>query len=96
MALSPSGNRNAVGLRNQTDRIEDAGHGPLSWYERISARAATTREVELLRLPAGVPVQRILRTSTSPAGRVCEVNATSMSAELYEIGYPVERARPSD
>lgn len=73
------------------DRLEDAGHGPLVWFERISARAATAREVELLRLPPGVPVQRILRTSTSPAGKVCEINATSMSAELYEIGYPVER-----
>lgn len=76
------------------DRIEEAGHGPLSWYERISARAATASEIELLRLPPGVPVQRILRTSTSPAGQICEVNATSMSAELYEIGYPVERIRP--
>ena len=72
----------------------EAGHGPLSWYERISARAATAREIELLRLPPGVPVLRILRTSTSPAGRVCEVNATSMSAELYEIGYAVERGQP--
>jgi GntR family transcriptional regulator len=73
------------------DRLEDAGYGPLVWFERISARAATAREVELLRLPPGVPVQRILRTSTSPAGKVCEINATSMSAELFEIGYPVER-----
>ncbi|WP_370949317.1 GntR family transcriptional regulator [Amycolatopsis sp. cg5] len=80
------------------DRIEEAGHGPLTWYERLSARAATAREVKLLALAPGVPVQRIVRTSTDPRGKVCEINAISLSAELHEIGYPIERhpsARPS-
>lgn len=72
-------------------RLEEAGHGPLNWYERLSARAASAREVELLKLAPGVPIQRILRTATDPAGKVCEVNAISMNAELYEIGYPLER-----
>jgi DNA-binding GntR family transcriptional regulator len=72
-------------------RLEEAGHGPLAWYERLSARAATAREVELLRLAPGVPVQRIIRTTTDPAGKVCEVNAISLNAELHEIGYPLER-----
>lgn len=73
------------------DRLEEAGHGPLSWYERLSARAPNPIEVELLRLAPGVPVQRIIRTATDPAGKVCEVNAMSLNAELHEIGYPVDR-----
>ncbi|WP_280404760.1 GntR family transcriptional regulator [Nocardia brasiliensis] len=73
------------------DRLEEAGHGPLTWHEYLSARAATAREAELLELAPGVPIQRIIRTSTDPAGLVCEVNAISLPADKVEIGYPLER-----
>jgi GntR family transcriptional regulator len=73
------------------DRLEESGHGPLTWHEYLSARAATAREVELLGLAPGVPVQRIIRTSTDPVGTVCEVNAISLPSNLVEIGYQLER-----
>jgi hypothetical protein len=44
-----------------------------------------------LGLAPGVPVQRIIRTSTDPAGTVCEVNAISLPSNLVEIGCQVER-----
>ncbi|MFD8477947.1 UTRA domain-containing protein [Kitasatospora sp. NPDC059673] len=44
-----------------------------------------------LRLPRGTPVLRILRTAAAPDGTVVEVNDTRMSADAYEIGYPVTR-----
>lgn len=73
------------------DRIEEAGHGPLSWRESITARMPTPDENDMLRLPPGVPLLRIVRTATSPSGHVVEVNDTRMDAETWEVGYNIER-----
>lgn len=73
------------------DRIEEAGHGPLSWREAITARMPTPDEAARLELAPGVPLLRIVRTATSPAGRVVEVNDTRMDAESWEVGYDIDR-----
>ncbi|UKZ02865.1 GntR family transcriptional regulator (plasmid) [Streptomyces viridifaciens] len=73
------------------DLLEQMGHGPLQWSESISAAMPTPREAERLTLPRGVPLLRITRTTTSPAGTVLEVNDTRMSAEAFEIGYTLTR-----
>ncbi|WP_167490932.1 UTRA domain-containing protein [Nocardia terpenica] len=91
---------NVIGVRPRAapggiyDRLEEAGHGPLDWYEYVTARAATAHETQLLGLRAGVPVQRIIRTSTDPTGLICEVNAISLPADRVEIGYRIERDTP--
>lgn len=74
------------------DRIEEAGHGPLTWREVISARAASDREIRLLKLSSGVPVLRILRVTSDPTGAVCEVYDMRVDAERWEIGYRIHRA----
>lgn len=79
------------------DRLEDAGHGPITWTEAITARAPTPAEARDLRLPAGVPLLRIIRLAATPHGRPLEVNDTRLNAEQFEIGYPLTRhptARP--
>lgn len=73
------------------DRLEEMGHGPLRWSESVSARMPTPDEAAALDLPPGVPLLRVVRTTTSQARRVVEVNDTRMSAELFEIGYPIRR-----
>jgi GntR family transcriptional regulator len=73
------------------DRMEEAGHGPIQWTEAISARAPAPAEARLLRLGSGVPLLRVTRTAASPSGRVLEVNDTRMSAEEWEISYPIQR-----
>jgi len=73
------------------DRLEDAGHGPIRWAEAISARMPSPDETAQLRLPAGIPLLRIVRLAESPAGRPLEVNDTRLDAELFEIGYPIIR-----
>lgn len=75
------------------DRIEEAGHGPLTWYETITARMPTPREAEILNLPPGVPILRIIRTAASPSDGVVEVNDTRMNAEAWEAGYSIDRDR---
>ncbi|MGC5365645.1 GntR family transcriptional regulator [Streptomyces sp. DT24] len=71
--------------------LEHMGHSPLSWEEAVSARMPTPAESERLRLPRGVPLLRILRTTTGPDGTVLEINDTRMSAENFEIGYSLTR-----
>lgn len=73
------------------DRIEEAGYGPLAWHEMITARMPTPDEADLLYLPPGVPVLRIIRTASTPSGRVVEVNDTRMNAEAWEAGYSIDR-----
>lgn len=73
------------------DRLEDMGHGPLQWSEAISARMPTPVEAELLGLPPGVPVLRIVRLTQSAGGRPLEVNDTRLDADRFEVGYPLVR-----
>ncbi|GHE33980.1 GntR family transcriptional regulator [Streptomyces capitiformicae] len=76
------------------DRLEEMGHGPLEWTESVSARMPSPEEAQVLGLPAdvGVPLLRVVRVTTSPSGRVVEVNDTVMSAEEFEIGYSISRS----
>ena len=58
---------------------------------RRSVPTPTPLEVVRLGLPKGVPLLRIVRTTTSPDGTVLEVNDTRMSADEFEIGYSITR-----
>ena len=73
------------------DLLEAMGHHPLAWEESVGARMPTPAEAALLGLPKGVPLLRIVRTTTGPAGTVLEVNDTRMSADVFEVGYSVTR-----
>ncbi|MDH6112882.1 GntR family transcriptional regulator [Kitasatospora sp. MAP12-15] len=73
------------------DLLEQMGHGPLAWHEGLGARMPSPREAERLALPKGVPLLRVVRTTTSPAGTVLEVNDTRMSGDAFEFGYTITR-----
>lgn len=72
------------------DRLEET-RGALTWAEAVSSRAPSHAEAALLHLPPGVPLLRILRTTSDPTGKVVEVNDTRMIAELFEIAYSIRR-----
>lgn len=71
------------------DRLEEDGE-LLDWEEAVSARMPTPDEATRLRLPAGVPVLRIVRTAIR-GGITVEVNDTRMSAAAFEVGYTIGR-----
>ncbi|MEU0937556.1 GntR family transcriptional regulator [Embleya sp. NPDC005971] len=74
------------------DRLEqDLGHRPLAWEETIGSRMPTPTETRRLGLRPGTPLLRITRTTTGPDGTVVEINDTRMSADLFSVGYAVER-----
>jgi GntR family transcriptional regulator len=74
------------------DRLEEMGHGPLHWTETLTARAPLHQEAQTLRIRPGVPLLRITRITTNPAGRILEINDTRISASDFEIGYPIQRS----
>ncbi|MEU8347857.1 GntR family transcriptional regulator [Spirillospora sp. NPDC048832] len=73
-------------------RLEEMGHAPLRWSESVSARMPTPDESQALGLARGVPVLRVVRTTSGPDRRVLEINDTRMSAEEFEIGYSIRRS----
>lgn len=75
------------------DRLEEAGHGPLSWHEIARARQATHDEAILLQIPEGTVVQEIARVGVS--GRTdAAIEATMfvVPADRVEIVTVIERA----
>jgi GntR family transcriptional regulator len=76
------------------DRIEEWAGQPIDWFELYTSHSPDPDEREMLLLPTGVPVLRILRVSTiTTHGRpwVCEVADVRMSAARYAVRQPLER-----
>jgi DNA-binding GntR family transcriptional regulator len=72
------------------DRLEEMGH-MLHWHETISARMPLPAEIRALSLSPGTPLLRILRVAFNQDDEPLEVNDTRMSADLFEIGYRLEK-----
>jgi GntR family transcriptional regulator len=84
----------STGLGGIYDRIEEWAQQPIVWEEEVTAVTPSPDEVAALILPSGVPLLRIIRTSTVKIeGRslVVEVNDIRMSAELFSVRYPMTR-----
>lgn len=47
------------------DRLEDAGHGPMSWTERTRVRMPSPEEARLLEMPQAMPVLELTRVGIS-------------------------------
>lgn len=84
----------STGLGGIYDRIEEWAEQPIAWEEEITAITPSPDEVAALLLPPGVPLLRVIRTSTVKRERrplVVEVNDIRMSAELFSVRYPMVR-----
>lgn len=82
-----------TGPGGSLDRIEEHYNKPLTWSEIVTSHAASPEERELLHLPPGVPVLRVLRVATvGRSSKVAMVDDFRMSAELFGLRYPVGRS----
>lgn len=82
------------GLGGIYDRIEEWAGQPIVWEEEITAANPSPDESAALLLPPGVPLLRVIRTSTVTINRkplVAEVNDIRMSAELFSVRYQLSR-----
>lgn len=83
-----------TGLGGTHDRIEEWAGKPLNWTEEVMAAAPSPEEAEILLLPLGVPMLRILRVAALGRGkqaRLVEVQDIRLSGELFAVRYPIER-----
>lgn len=76
------------------DRLEEAGHGPISWVEYTIARMPTTEEARLLRMPSsGMPVLEMTRVGHSArTGDPVEVTVVVIPADRVALVTKLERA----
>lgn len=74
------------------DRLEEVGHGPISWTEHVRARMPLVDEADLLQIATRAVVIEIARVGTSAKTRApVEVTICTIPAERVEIITPLER-----
>ena len=74
------------------DRLEEAGHGPISWTEHVRARMPLADEADLLQIATRAVVIEIARVGTSAKTQApVEVTICVIPAERVEIVTPLER-----
>lgn len=83
----------STGPGGYLQRIEEAGHGPISWVERARARMPTGEEARLLKMPrTGMPVMELARVGTSArTGQPVEVSMVVIPADRIEIVAELQR-----
>lgn len=76
------------------DRLEEAGHGPLTWVEYERVRMPAPDEARQIKMPRGMPVMEIARVGTSGlTDAPIEVTICVIPADRVEIVRPLRRAR---
>jgi GntR family transcriptional regulator len=74
------------------DRLEEGGHGPISWTEHVRARMPLPGEADLLQVAARAVVIEIARVGTSAKTQApIEVTICVIPAERVEIITSLER-----
>ena len=74
------------------DRLEEAGHGPLSWTETIRVRMPSREEARLLEIPPSLPVLDLTRVGTSArTRRPVEVTVCVIPSDRVELVSELER-----
>jgi GntR family transcriptional regulator len=68
-------------------RLEELGHRLGRFQEDLSARMPLPDEARALRLGAGVPVIRVVRTAFDEQGAPVKVNEMVLAADRYELTY---------
>jgi GntR family transcriptional regulator len=76
------------------DRLEEAGHGPISWTEYVRARMPDSEEADLLQIAIRALVFELARVGTSAkTGKPVEVTLCVIPADRAEIIIPLVRDR---
>jgi GntR family transcriptional regulator len=83
------------------DRLEEAGHGPMSWREIARSRMPNKEEATLLQIPVDRAVMEIARVGVSArTGAAIEVTLCVIPGDRVEVVTQIQRAqsarRPHD
>lgn len=93
LADAPQAGDIATGPGGYLDRIEEAGHGPLSWDEITRTRMPTREEAKLLEISPELPVLEMTTVGTSArTGRPVEASVRVIPGDRAELFAKLERA----
>lgn len=74
------------------DRLEESGHGPISWTETTRARVSTSEESKLLTIPHSSPVLELTLVGRSAStGEPLEATVRVIPADRVELASTLER-----
>ncbi|MEO3788540.1 UTRA domain-containing protein [Actinocorallia sp. B10E7] len=74
------------------DRLEEVGHGPLSWQEISRARMPSKEEATLLEIPVDRAVMEFARVGTSAkTGKAVEVTMCVVPGDRVEVVTEIRR-----
>jgi GntR family transcriptional regulator len=73
-------------------RLEEAGHPIARFEEEVSSRMPSPDERELLRIPEGVPLFRVLRFAYGSDDRVLELTESLYPSDRVVLAYPWDAA----
>lgn len=97
--IHPDGVRDApraaepdTGPGGYLDRLEEAGHGPISWTEHVRARMPSAEEADLLEIAVRSIVLELCRVGASAkTGRPIEVTCCVIPADRIELSTHLQR-----
>lgn len=93
VADAPQIAKASTGPGGYLDRLEEAGHGPISWQETTRARMPSPEEARLLSISAAVPVLQLILIGTSGrTGQPLEATVRVIPADRVEMVAELERA----
>lgn len=97
LADAPQAGEIATGPGGYLDRIEEAGHGPLSWDETTRTRMPTREEAKLLEISPELPVLEMTTVGTSArTGRPVEASVRVIPGDRAELFAKLERAESAE
>jgi GntR family transcriptional regulator len=93
VADAPAVAEASTGPGGYLDRLEEAGHGPISWEEFVRARMPSPDEASLLNIAVRMPVLEIARVGTSSrTAQPIEVTVCVIPADRVELASRLQRA----
>lgn len=84
----------STGPGGYLDRLEEAGHGPITWREYIRVRMPSAEEARLVAMPDSMPVLEVARVGTSArTGGPIETTVCVIPADRVELVADLRRAK---
>lgn len=93
VADAPQIARPSTGPGGYLDRLEEAGHGPITWQETTRARMPSAEEARLLSISAALPVMELTLIGRSGrTGQPLETTVRVIPADRVEMVADLHRA----
>ncbi|NYV76276.1 GntR family transcriptional regulator [Streptomyces sp. UH6] len=91
---SPQVAEPSTGPGGYLDRLEEAGHGPISWTEHLRVRMPTREEAALLQISPELPIlETVILGRSGRTSEVLEVTVRAIPSDRVELVNELQRHR---